>query len=203
MIITVGNTKGGVGKTTLAVQLAIARALAGRDVWLIDGDRQGTAAAAIAARAESGRQPGIACAQYADGPALRGQVQQQRDKWQDIIIDAGGRDSTALRAALILSDVLLVPFAPRSYDVWALEAYGAAYTLQEMLTVKSDDVAGRTKVYESIVRGDDAFESGIPESFNVLVKEMRSLGLDVDLSNSVAELANGAQPVAGLADAAE
>ncbi|MBO0905352.1 DNA-directed RNA polymerase subunit beta [Jiella sonneratiae] len=73
-------------------------------------------------------------------------------------------------------------------EVWALEAYGAAYTLQEMLTVKSDDVAGRTKVYESIVRGDDAFESGIPESFNVLVKEMRSLGLDVDLQNSTAEL---------------
>ncbi len=69
-------------------------------------------------------------------------------------------------------------------EVWALEAYGAAYTLQEMLTVKSDDVAGRTKVYESIVRGDDAFESGIPESFNVLVKEMRSLGLNVDLHNS-------------------
>ncbi|MCQ8781799.1 DNA-directed RNA polymerase subunit beta [Mangrovibrevibacter kandeliae] len=69
-------------------------------------------------------------------------------------------------------------------EVWALEAYGAAYTLQEMLTVKSDDVAGRTKVYESIVRGDDAFESGIPESFNVLVKEMRSLGLDVDLSSA-------------------
>ena len=69
-------------------------------------------------------------------------------------------------------------------EVWALEAYGAAYTLQEMLTVKSDDVAGRTKVYEAIVRGDDAFESGIPESFNVLVKEMRSLGLNVELQNS-------------------
>ena len=68
-------------------------------------------------------------------------------------------------------------------EVWALEAYGAAYTLQEMLTVKSDDVAGRTKVYEAIVRGDDAFESGIPESFNVLVKEMRSLGLNVELSS--------------------
>jgi DNA-directed RNA polymerase subunit beta len=66
-------------------------------------------------------------------------------------------------------------------EVWALEAYGAAYTLQEMLTVKSDDVAGRTKVYEAIVRGDDSFEAGIPESFNVLVKEMRSLGLDVEL----------------------
>ena len=73
-------------------------------------------------------------------------------------------------------------------EVWALEAYGAAYTLQEMLTVKSDDVAGRTKVYESIVRGDDAFESGIPESFNVLVKEMRSLGLSVELENSKLEI---------------
>ena len=73
-------------------------------------------------------------------------------------------------------------------EVWALEAYGAAYTLQEMLTVKSDDVAGRTKVYEAIVRGDDAFEAGIPESFNVLVKEMRALGLNVDLANSVEQL---------------
>src|SRR5471032_2615642 len=66
-------------------------------------------------------------------------------------------------------------------EVWALEAYGAAYTLQEMLTVKSDDVAGRTKVYEAIVRGDDSFESGIPESFHVMVKELRSLGLNVEL----------------------
>ncbi len=69
-------------------------------------------------------------------------------------------------------------------EVWALEAYGAAYTLQEMLTVKSDDVAGRTKVYEAIVRGDDTFEAGIPESFNVLIKEMRSLGLSVELENT-------------------
>ncbi len=69
-------------------------------------------------------------------------------------------------------------------EVWALEAYGAAYTLQEMLTVKSDDVAGRTKVYEAIVRGDDTFEAGVPESFNVLVKEMRALGLNVELVNT-------------------
>ena len=70
-------------------------------------------------------------------------------------------------------------------EVWALEAYGAAYTLQEILTVKSDDVAGRTKVYEAIVRGDDTFEAGIPESFNVLVKELRSLGLNVELNQSI------------------
>jgi DNA-directed RNA polymerase subunit beta len=72
-------------------------------------------------------------------------------------------------------------------EVWALQAYGAAYTLQEMLTVKSDDVVGRTKVYEAIVKGDDTFEAGIPESFNVLVKEMRSLGLNVELK-SIEEL---------------
>jgi len=67
-------------------------------------------------------------------------------------------------------------------EVWALEAYGASYTLQEILTVKSDDVAGRTKVYETIVKGDDKFESGVPESFNVLIKEIRSLGLNIELN---------------------
>ncbi|HWW64593.1 MAG TPA: DNA-directed RNA polymerase subunit beta [Sphingomonadaceae bacterium] len=80
-------------------------------------------------------------------------------------------------------------------EVWALQAYGAAYTLQEMLTVKSDDVVGRTKVYEAIVKGDDTFEAGIPESFNVLVKEMRSLGLNVELKSIEDE--------DGLAEAAE
>src|SRR6516165_866785 len=83
-------------------------------------------------------------------------------------------------------------------EVWALEAYGAAYTLQEMLTVKSDDVASRTKVYEAIVRGDDTYEAGIPESFNVLVKKMRSLGLNVDLHNSKQQR----QPMGGEASEA-
>ena len=82
-------------------------------------------------------------------------------------------------------------------EVWALQAYGAAYTLQEMLTVKSDDVVGRTKVYEAIVKGDDTFEAGIPESFNVLVKEMRSLGLNVELSSIIEDNDDG------LAEAAE
>ncbi len=84
-------------------------------------------------------------------------------------------------------------------EVWALQAYGAAYTLQEMLTVKSDDVVGRTKVYEAIVKGDDTFEAGIPESFNVLVKEMRSLGLNVELKN----IEDDAEDGPALADAAE
>ena len=85
-------------------------------------------------------------------------------------------------------------------EVWALEAYGAAYTLQEMLTVKSDDVAGRTKVYEAIVRGDDTFESGIPESFNVLVKEMRSLGLNVELTSTKKTANDQLEPPAEAAE---
>ena len=72
-------------------------------------------------------------------------------------------------------------------EVWALEAYGAAYTLQEILTIKSDDVAGRTKVYVSIVNGDNNFESGTPESFNVMVKELRSLGLNLELKENLKE----------------
>ncbi len=134
MIVTVGNTKGGVGKTTLAVNLAIARALEGRKVWLIDGDRQGTAQIAMTLRHEAAHSPGIACAHYPDGATLRGQVQHQRTQFDDIIIDAGGRDSTALRAALVLCDVLLVPFQPRSYDVWALN--DMALLIQEAQSVR-------------------------------------------------------------------
>ncbi len=124
MIVTVGNTKGGVGKSTLAVQLAIARARAGRDVWLVDADMQGSAQTAIGLRADSGQQPGVSCAQFADMKLLRSQVPMQAPKYQDVLIDAGGRDNGALRTALILSDLVLIPFQPRSVDVWALESMG-------------------------------------------------------------------------------
>jgi chromosome partitioning protein len=120
MIVTVGNTKGGVGKTTLAFQLALLRALAVRDVLLVDGDRQGSAQTAVSIRADANRMPGLSCAQYPEGSVLRAQVQRQASKYDDVVIDAGGRDSAALRAAMVLSDVLLVPFLPRSVDVWAL-----------------------------------------------------------------------------------
>ncbi|TXH56087.1 MAG: chromosome partitioning protein ParA [Bacteroidia bacterium] len=119
MILTIGNTKGGVGKTTLALNIAIARALSGRDVWFIDGDRQGTGQIALTIRAENGNTPFIACAQYTDGATLRQQVLQTASKFDDVIIDVGGRDSTALRSALIFTDSLIVPFAPRSFDVWS------------------------------------------------------------------------------------
>lgn len=121
MILTIGNTKGGVGKTTLAVNLAITRAKHNRSVWLVDGDKQGTAQTAMGIRSNSNQSPSIACSSYVDGSILRSQVQLQSSNFDDVIIDAGGRDSTALRAALVLSDVLVIPFQPRSYDVWALD----------------------------------------------------------------------------------
>jgi chromosome partitioning protein len=119
-IVAVLNTKGGVGKSTLTLNLAVARALAGRDVWLIDGDRQGSSMQAIAQRATSDVLPAIAAAHYTDGPTLRAQVKQTCSKYDDILIDAGGRDSTAMRAALMLADVVLIPFLPRSVDLWAM-----------------------------------------------------------------------------------
>jgi chromosome partitioning protein len=125
MILTIGNTKGGVGKTTLALNIAIARTMAGRDLWLIDGDRQGTSSTALAIRSEAGRLPSIATSQYVDGPTLRAQVGLQAKKFDDVVIDVGGRDSTALRASLGLADVLLIPFQPRSIDVWALSDISA------------------------------------------------------------------------------
>lgn len=120
MILTVGSTKGGVGKSTLAVQLAITWAKAGRDVLLVDGDRQGSVQKFIAFRAEAHRQPSVICVQYPDGRVLRDQVRLQASRYQDVVIDAGGHDSTTLRAALLLSDAVLVPFLPRTVDVLAI-----------------------------------------------------------------------------------
>lgn len=120
MILTVGNTKGGVGKTSIAFNLAIAQTLAGRSVWLIDGDRQGTASIAATVREQAGISPALHYTQHADGNLLHEQISRYGGEFQDVVIDAGGRDSTALRAALTVSDVVLVPFAPRSLDLWAL-----------------------------------------------------------------------------------
>lgn len=120
MILTVGSTKGGVGKSTLATQLAITWARAGRDVLLVDGDKQGSVQKFIAFRTEAGREPALVCVQYVEGRVLRDQVRLQTPRYQDVVIDAGGHDSTTLRAALLLSDAVLVPFLPRTVDVLAL-----------------------------------------------------------------------------------
>ena len=150
MILTVGNTKGGVGKSTLALNLAIARSIEGRHVWLVDGDRQGTATTAMAFRSQAGHLPLIESTALPDGTTLHAEVTRRRDEFDDVVIDAGGRDSTALRAALVLSDVLLVPFAPRSLDLWALqdvavlidEARALHPGLRALAVLNGADVAG-------------------------------------------------------------
>jgi chromosome partitioning protein len=119
-IVVVGNTKGGVGKTTLAVQIALMRATAGHSVLLIDADRQGSAQTAATMRAEAARTPPLVCVQLADARLLRAQLEPLAAKHEDTIIDAGGRDNEALRAAMRRSDLLVVPVQPRAVDVWSL-----------------------------------------------------------------------------------
>jgi chromosome partitioning protein len=120
MILTVGNIKGGVGKTTLAVNLAIARANAGKDVLLVDGDEQHTAITFTELRAEQLGAPGYTAVSL-QGAALRTQVRQLVPKYDDIVIDVGGRDTGSLRAALTVSETLLIPVQPRSFDIWAVD----------------------------------------------------------------------------------
>lgn len=121
MILTIANTKGGVGKSTLAVNIAIERARLGKKVWLVDGDRQASSQTSILVRSETAISPGLACSHFPDGPVLRTQVLQQKSNYDEIIIECGGRDSTAMRAALTLTDVLLVPFVPGSFEAWAMD----------------------------------------------------------------------------------
>lgn len=121
MIVAVANTKGGTGKTTTAVQLALYRKVVkNRDVWLVDGDEQETALTAMGIRVDSGVSPEMPCSLFTDGRTLMNQIRAQASKWDDVIIDVGGRATETLRAAMMVCDVLVIPVQPRCYDVWAL-----------------------------------------------------------------------------------
>jgi chromosome partitioning protein len=150
MILTVGNTKGGVGKTTLAVNIVIARALDGVDTLLVDGDEQRTAMTFTDLRAQEFSNPSYTAVSL-QGAALRTQVRQLAPKYTDIVIDVGGRDTGSLRAALTVSDMLLVPVQPRSFDIWAVdqmaelvkEAREINDTLQAYAVLNCADAQGR------------------------------------------------------------
>lgn len=121
MIIAVGNVKGGVGKTTLAVNLAIALARSGRDILLIDGDEQQTAMAFTELRNTNLNGKAGYTAVALQGAAIRTQVRQLASKYADIVIDVGGRDTGSLRAALTVADTVLIPVQPRSFDLWGVD----------------------------------------------------------------------------------
>jgi chromosome partitioning protein len=120
MILTVGNVKGGVGKTTLAINLAIARANTGKDVLLVDGDEQHIAITFTELRTDQLGTPGYTAVSL-QGAALRTQVRQLAPKYDDIIIDVEGRDTGSLRAALIVAQTLLIPVQLRSFDIWVVD----------------------------------------------------------------------------------
>jgi len=120
MILAVGNVKGGVGKTTLAVNCAIALSRMKRDVLLIDGDEQGTALAFTDLRTNEKGQPGYTAVAL-HGANIRTQVRQLAPKYSDIVIDVGGRDTGSLRAALTVAEVVLIPVKPRSFDLWGVD----------------------------------------------------------------------------------
>lgn len=121
MIIVCGGIKGGSGKTTVATNLAVIRSAQGRDVLLIDADDQETATDFTTQRSERLEGEAGYTSIKLTGAAVRNQTLRLKEKYQDIIIDTGGRDTTSQRAALSVADLLLVPFVPRSFDVWTIE----------------------------------------------------------------------------------
>jgi chromosome partitioning protein len=142
MIVAFAQTKGGVGKTTLAVNLAVERVIRRHhDVLLVDADEQGTATDFACLRGERLGKTGFTLVQLTRGATVRTQIQALKDKFDDIIIDAGGRDSGALRAALTLADVAIIPFQPRSFDVWTLDKIASLISEARLVNPKLQALA--------------------------------------------------------------
>ena len=152
MIITVGGIKGGSGKTTVATNIAVMRANASRDVLLIDADDQETATDFTALRTERREQGAGYTSIKLTGPAVRTETLKLKEKYQDIVIDTGGRDTTSQRAALAVSHVLLIPFVPRSFDIWTIEKVGA---LVDEMKAANPDLKAFAFINRADSRGSD------------------------------------------------
>jgi chromosome partitioning protein len=185
MILVVGGIKGGSGKTTVATNLSVIRAAEGRDVLLIDADDQETASDFTALRTErSENGPGYTSIQLA-GAAVRTQTVRLKDKYEDIIIDTGGRDTTSQRAALSVADILLVPFVPRSFDVWTLEKVG--YLVNEMRPA-NPSLRAYTFLNRADPRGQDNEEAAqLLKETDALVFTGMALGYRKAFSNAAAQ----------------
>ena len=145
MIFTAGGIKGGSGKTSLAVSLTVLLAKSGKDVLLVDADDQGTASDFSVWRAETLGDTGYTSVKLS-GLAVRNEVMKMKDKYDHVVIDAGGRDTASQRAAMVVSDIFLVPFAPRSFDMWTLEQVEQLVREMEIANPKLQSYAVLNKV---------------------------------------------------------
>jgi chromosome partitioning protein len=152
MIIVVGGIKGGSGKSTVATNLAVIRAAAGSDLLLVDADEQETATDFTALRSESSNGNAGYTGIKLTGSAVRTQLLRLKEKYDDIVIDTGGRDTTSQRAAITIADVMLVPFVPRSFDVWTLEKVSA---LVEEMKPANESLLVYTFLNRADPRGQD------------------------------------------------
>lgn len=143
MIVVIAHIKGGTGKTTTAVQLALQRQIdyPERRIWLVDADEQQSALDTATIRSQLSIEPPLACSSFPSGEALAAQMGAQAKNWDDIIIDCGGRDSDALRIALMVCDKLVVPVLPRAYDVWSLSLLEAVIENAQNLGAKFETLA--------------------------------------------------------------
>lgn len=185
MIITVGGIKGGSGKTTVATNLAVMRAAIGRDVLLIDADDQETATDFTVLRGERREEGAGYTGIKLSGPAVRTETLKLKAKYQDIVIDTGGRDTTSQRAALAVSDVLLVPFVPRSFDIWTIEKVAE---LVEEMKAANPTLRAYTFINRADSRGSDNEDAAeVLSDSSTLVLLPATLGQRKAFGNAAAE----------------